>query len=117
MLRVFGGETMQNIAAKLNVDEDQVIELSMLTKQIEHAQARIEGRDFSIRKSVLAYDDVMNVQRNLIYEQRNKVLDGLDMSNQIEKMIIEHPGHLVCHFYHATGHQYACCHYGMCPQF
>lgn len=98
MLRVFGGETMQNIAAKLNVDEDQVIELSMLTKQIEHAQARIEGRDFSIRKSVLAYDDVMNVQRNLIYEQRNKVLDGLDMSNQIEKMIIEQV-EIICNNY------------------
>ena len=89
MLRVFGGETMQNIASKFNFDENQAIELPMLTKQIEHAQARIESRDFSIRKNVLAYDDVMNVQRNLIYEQRNKVLDGLDMANQIEKMIIE----------------------------
>ncbi len=66
MLRVFGGETMQNIANKFSFEEDQVIELNLLTKQIEHAQARIESRDFSIRKSVLAYDDVMNVQRNLI---------------------------------------------------
>ena len=98
MLRVFGGETMQNIANKFSFEEDQAIELNMLTKQIEHAQARIESRDFSIRKSVLAYDDVMNVQRNLIYEQRNKVLDGLDMSNQIEKMIIEQV-ELICNNY------------------
>ncbi len=98
MLRVFGGETMQNIANKFSFEEDQVIELNLLTKQIEHAQARIESRDFSIRKSVLAYDDVMNVQRNLIYEQRNKVLDGLDMSNQIEKMIIEQV-EIICNNY------------------
>ncbi len=98
MLRVFGGETMQNIANKFSFEEDQAIELNLLTKQIEHAQARIESRDFSIRKSVLAYDDVMNVQRNLIYEQRNKVLDGLDMSNQIEKMIIEQV-ELICNNY------------------
>lgn len=98
MLRVFGGDTMQNIANKFSFEEGQAIELTLLTKQIEHAQARIEGRDFSIRKSVLAYDDVMNVQRNLIYEQRNKVLDGLDMSNQIEKMIIEQV-EIICNNY------------------
>lgn len=89
MLRVFGGDTLKNLASKFNFDEDQAIEMKMLTKQIEHAQARIEGRDFGIRKNVLAYDDVMNVQRNLIYNQRNQVLDGLDIKNQIEKMIIE----------------------------
>lgn len=98
MLRVFGGDNMKSIAEKFNFEEDQAIELGILTKQIEHAQARIEGRDFSIRKSVLAYDDVMNVQRNLIYTERNKVLEGLDINDQIDKMIVEQV-EIICNNY------------------
>lgn len=89
LIRIFGGEQMKNVADKFNFDENTPIEVKMVTSQIERAQARIEARDFSIRKNVLAYDDVMNAQRNLIYSERNKVLDGIDISDQISKMIID----------------------------
>ena len=89
MLRIFGGETMKKVADRFNFDEDVSIEQSIVTRQIESAQAKIEGRDFSIRKSVLAFDNVMNVQRNIIYGERNKVLDDIDISKEIEKMIID----------------------------
>lgn len=87
MIRIFGGETLTNMAQKLKIEEDMPIEMKMLTSGIEKAQARIEDRDFSIRKHVLAYDDVMNVQRNIIYAERAKVLAGEDISEQIQKMI------------------------------
>lgn len=87
MIRIFGGETLTNMAQKLKIEEDMPIEMKMLTSGIEKAQARIEDRDFSIRKHVLAYDDVMNVQRNIIYAERAKVLAGEDISDQIQKMI------------------------------
>lgn len=89
LVRVFGGDTMKNIADKYNFDPDTSIELKILTNQIAKAQMRIESRDFSIRKQVLAYDDVMNVQRSIIYGERYKVLDGADISEQIDKMIAD----------------------------
>ena len=98
MLRIFGGETMKKVADRFNFDEDVSIEQKIVTKQIESAQAKIESRDFSIRKSVLAFDDVMNVQRNIIYGERNKVLDDIDISKEIEKMIIDQV-ELICSNY------------------
>lgn len=88
LVKVFGGETMSNIANTFKLEDDVPITLKMMTGQIEKAQMRIENRNFSIRKQVLAYDDVMNYQRKEIYSERNKVLfNEIDIDEQIEKMI------------------------------
>ncbi len=89
LMRLFGGERIYNMMSMLKVDENMPIETGILTKSIESAQQRIEGRNFSIRKNVLEYDDVMNKQRELIYGQRNRVLDGEDIKETIHKMIGE----------------------------
>ncbi len=89
LMRLFGGERIANMMGTLNVDESTPLQFSMLSKSIESAQGRIEGRNFAIRKSVLEYDDVMNRQRELIYGERNKVLDGEDIREKIRKMIDE----------------------------
>ena len=77
ILRRFGGETMQNVVGRLNLDENEPISAKIITKQIEAAQARVEDRNFSARKNLLAYDDVLARQREIIYRQRNEVLDGI----------------------------------------
>ncbi|MEG0615270.1 MAG: SEC-C metal-binding domain-containing protein, partial [Oscillospiraceae bacterium] len=87
LMRLFGGERLQNIMATLNVDEDTPIESGLLTKVIESSQKKVEGRNFGIRKNVLKYDDVMSAQREIIYGQRAKVLDGEDIHDVIIKMI------------------------------
>ena len=87
LMRLFGGERMQSLMDTLKIDDDMPIEAGMLTSQIESAQKRVEARNFGIRKSVLDFDDVMNRQRELIYGQRGKVLDGEDMSEYIASMI------------------------------
>ena len=87
LLRLFGGERMYRLMETLNIDESMPLNMTMLSNSIETAQQRIEGRNFSIRKNVLEYDDVMNKQRELIYEQRNKVLDGEDISASVSNMI------------------------------
>ncbi len=89
LMRLYGGERLTMLMDTLKVDEDTPIEASMLSKSIENAQKRKEGMNFAARKSVLEYDDVMNKQRELIYAQRNKVLDGEDISATIRKMIDE----------------------------
>ena len=89
MMRLFGGERMHSLMETLNVSEDQPIDNRMLSNTIESAQKRVESRNFQSRKSVLEYDDVMNTQRNIIYEQRRKVLDGEDVKNSIQSMITE----------------------------
>ena len=87
LMRLFGGERMTNVMNTLKVDEDTPLQNGMLSKSIESAQQKIEGRNFAIRKTVLEYDDVMNRQREIIYEQRNKVLDGEDIHETVVKMI------------------------------
>lgn len=87
LARIFGGEKMQKIFTFLNVEEDMPIEAKLITRQIERAQERIEDRNFSSRKHVLQYDDVMNEQRTLIYNERNKVLNGEDIHNDLKEMI------------------------------
>ena len=87
LMRLFGGERMTAVMNTLKVDEDMPLQNGMLSKTIESAQAKIEGRNFAIRKTVLEYDDVMNRQRELIYSQRNQVLDGEDIRETILKMI------------------------------
>ena len=87
LMRLFGGERIYSMMNLLRVDENMPIETGILTKSIESAQQRIEGRNFGIRKNVLDYDDVMNKQRELIYAQRNRVLDGEDIKDTVRKMI------------------------------
>jgi preprotein translocase subunit SecA len=86
LLRLFGGERMQSIVARLGVDEDQPIEAGMLSRSIENAQKKVEGRNFSTRKYVLQYDNVMNKQREIIYGDRRRVLVGEDMKDRILAM-------------------------------
>ena len=87
LMRLFAGERMAMIMDTLKVDESIPLQNKMLSNSIETAQRRIEAKNFSIRKSVLEYDDVMNRQRELIYAQRNKVLDGEDIHETVNKMI------------------------------
>ena len=87
LMRLFGGERMTTIMNTLNVDEDIPLQNGMLSRTIESAQGKIETRNFAIRKTVLEYDDVMNRQRELIYTQRNQVLDGEDIHETVKKMI------------------------------
>ncbi len=87
LMRLFGGERITTIMNTLKTPEDMPIEAKMITNTIESAQKKIEGRNFAIRKSVLQYDDVMNRQRELIYRQRNQVLDGEELKPVITRMI------------------------------
>lgn len=87
LMRLFGGDRMRNIMEKLNLEEDIPMEARMLTKSIESAQRKIEGRNFAIRKNVLEYDDVLSHQREIIYGQRDQVLQGADIKAQILSMI------------------------------
>ncbi|MEG0852869.1 MAG: preprotein translocase subunit SecA [Angelakisella sp.] len=87
LMRLFGGDRVQGLMNTLGVEEDMPIENKMLSNTIESSQSKIEGRNFQIRKNVLQYDDVMNRQREIIYGQRKKVLDGEDVSNNISTMI------------------------------
>ena len=86
LMRLFGGERMQNIVKKLGVEENEAIESGMITKQIENAQKKVEGRNFSIRKYVLQYDNVMNKQREIIYGERKRVLFGEDLRDEVSNM-------------------------------
>ena len=87
LMRLFGGERIQNMMEKFDLDEDTPIENRWLTKSIENAQTTVESRNFQSRKSVLEYDDVMNKQREIIYAQRREVLDGKDIKETILRMM------------------------------
>ena len=87
ILRLFGGERVQNMMENLGVDEDTPIEQKLLTSAIENAQKRVESKNFQTRKTVLEYDDVMNTQREIIYKQRRQVLDGEDLQQSIRGML------------------------------
>ena len=89
IMRLFGGERVERLMTTLNADEDTPIEMKMLSNSIESAQRRVESRNFQSRKNVLEYDDVMNQQRNIIYEQRRKVLDGENIKQYIQSMITD----------------------------
>ncbi len=87
LMRLFGGDRITGMMEALKVEEDMPIEARMLSKVIESSQKKVEGRNFAIRKSVLNYDDVMSAQRQIIYDQRGKVLNGEDIHEYILKMI------------------------------
>ena len=93
LMRLFGGERLQGLMDKLKIDDDTPIEAGMVSNSIESAQRKVESRNFAIRKNVLQYDEVMNSQRQIIYSQRDQVLNGENMKEQIQKMVygaIEH---------------------------
>ena len=87
LMRLFGSERIQGVVEKIGLEEDMPVEHRMLTKSIENAQKKVEGRNFGIRKHVLQYDDVMNKQRQVIYDERGRVLEGEDINEQIQSMI------------------------------
>ena len=89
LMRKFGGERVQSVMQTLGIEDDVPIENAFLTKTIESSQRKVEGRNFSIRKNVLDFDDVMSQQRMTIYSQRAKVLDGEDVSDYVKNMIKE----------------------------
>lgn len=87
LMRLFGGERMKAMMSRLAVDEDMPIESKMISNTVESSQKKVEGRNFAIRKQTLQYDDVMNRQRELIYKQRDMVLDGIDLTDKIVDML------------------------------
>ena len=87
LLKLFGGDAMNAVTGRLNLDDDTPIQSKILTKMIESSQMKVEGRNFSSRKYVLSYDDVMNAQREIIYTQRREVLDGNDMHDYVVSMM------------------------------
>ena len=87
LMRLFGSERIQGLVDKIGLEEDMPIEHRMLTKSIESAQKKVEGKNFGIRKHVLEYDDVMNKQREIIYKERRRVLAGENLQEQIQDMI------------------------------
>ena len=87
IMRLFGSERVMNMMEKLGVDEDTPIDAKILSGAIENAQKQVESRNFQTRKTVLEYDDVMNTQRKVIYEQRRKVLDGENLKESVQSML------------------------------
>ena len=89
LMRIFGSERIQGVIEKLGLEDTEAIESKMVTKAIENAQKKVEGNNFDIRKNLLGYDDVMNMQREVIYSQRSDVLEGQDLKDQILGMTKE----------------------------
>ena len=87
LMKIFGGSIITKVYNKIGVSDDMPIESRILTKTVESSQKKVEGRNFSIRKNVLQYDDVMNKQRVIIYKQRREVLDGDNLTEEIGNMI------------------------------
>lgn len=87
LMRIFGSERLATVVDKLGLSDDDAIESKMVTGAIESAQKKVEGNNFDIRKNVVKYDDVMNKQREIIYKQRQTVLEGANIKDQIETMI------------------------------
>ena len=87
LMKIFGGDMITKVYNTLGADENMPIQSKMLSKAVENAQKKVEGRNFTIRKNVLQYDDVMNTQREIIYKQRREVLDGENLKSSIEKII------------------------------
>ena len=89
LMRLFGSDNIAGIMDKLGMEDDEPIEHSLVTKSIENAQKKVEARNFSIRKHVLEYDDVMNQQREVIYSQRHKILHQENLKDTIKEMVDE----------------------------
>ncbi|MEE0866192.1 MAG: preprotein translocase subunit SecA [Clostridia bacterium] len=87
LMKIFGGDAITKVYNTLGADEDMPIQSRIISNAVENAQKKVEGRNFSIRKNVLKYDDVMNAQREIIYKQRREVLDGENINDSIVNMI------------------------------
>ena len=94
LMRLFGGERIQGLMGRIGLSEDEPLAAGMLSKTIENAQKKVEGRNYGIRKYVLQYDDVMNRQRSIIYEERGRVLKGEDLKEHILKMMSDIAGEI-----------------------
>ena len=105
LLRIFGAERISGIMDKIGIEEDQPIEHKYISRAIENAQKRVEGQNFDIRKHLLDYDDVMNRQRKVIYEQRKKVLRGDSLWTDIEEMVDEIVDDLLSEFVNEKAHK------------
>ena len=103
VMRLFGSERVQNMMETLKVEDDMPLENKMLTNALEQAQKTVESRHFQSRKSVLEFDDVMNKQRNIIYEQRRKVLDGEDIHESIDSMVYDYIADTLAEHWPAEG--------------
>ena len=86
-MKIFGGDVITRVYNTLGADENMPIESKMISNAVENAQKKVESRNFTIRKNVLKYDDVMNAQREIIYKQRRQVLDGENIHDSIISMI------------------------------
>src|SRR5947209_11679570 len=89
LVRLFAGDRIHNIMERFKVPDDQPMEAGILSRQIENAQKKVEEQNFVARKNVLKYDDVLNKQRTVIYEQRRHVLEGDDLSDEVRQWIDE----------------------------
>ena len=87
LMKIFGGDMITRVYNTLGADENMPIQAKMISKAVENAQKKVEGRNFTIRKNVLQYDDVMNTQREIIYKQRREVLDGENLKESIGKIV------------------------------
>jgi preprotein translocase subunit SecA len=103
LVRLFAGDRIKNIMSRFKVPDDQPMEAKVLSRQIENAQKKVEEQNFVMRKNVLKYDDVMNKQRVVIYQQRRQVLEGQDLSAEVKEWIDEMIEHTVDLFVTDTG--------------
>ena len=87
LMRMFGGQQMENLLSRFNIDENMPIEMNMVNKLVEQAQTRVEGANFDVRKHLLEYDDVLNTQRNRIYEERNKIFTKEYLHEDVNEML------------------------------
>jgi preprotein translocase subunit SecA len=104
LVRLFAGDRIHNIMERFKVPDDQPMEAGILSRQIENAQKKVEEQNFVARKNVLKYDDVMNLQRTVVYEQRREVLEGQDLSDKVKTWVDEVIARMVAHF---TENEYA----------
>ena len=87
LMRMFGGEQLENMLSRFKIDENMPIEMSMINKLVEQAQTRVEGSNFDVRKHLLEYDDVLNTQRNRIYQERDKIFTKEDLHEDVSEML------------------------------
>src|SRR3954447_25614111 len=104
LVRLFAGDRIHNIMERFKVPDDQPMEAGILSRQIENAQKKVEEQNFVARKNVLKYDDVLNKQRTVIYDQRRRVLEGQDLSEEVQAWVDEVIARMVAHF---TENEYA----------
>lgn len=87
LMRMFGGEQLENMLSRFKIDENMPIEMNMINKMVEQAQTRVEGSNFDVRKHLLEYDDVLNTQRNRIYQERDKIFTKEDLHEDVSEML------------------------------